>query len=320
MVLVILTVTMNPAYDVTYRVEKFTPGQTHRVRSVEQRLGGKGINVTRVLNQLGRYARATGFADHAFAAAAESEMPVDFVHALPWVRRTVVISESDTGTATALREPGARVANPHASEQLEVRVSGMLPHISGLVIAGSLPEGIDPGLPARIAHAALEAGVPTVCDLDGPALRMASRVPGVVLLPGLGEFGSLTRSNADTPATLTAAARPLVDRGAGAVIITRGPLGMVAVTPDGAWDAHLPEPLTGNPTGAGDPVSAAVVAALASTNAPDWPSILVDAVATSAASVVIPVAGEIDRRLRGHLTPTVVVSELDTPTSGSESA
>ncbi|MFD4404084.1 hexose kinase [Nocardia sp. NPDC058499] len=320
MVLVILTVTMNPAYDVTYRVENFTCGRTHRVKSVEQRLGGKGINVTRVLNQLGRYARATGFADHAFAAAAEAEVPVDFVHALPWVRRTVVISESDTGTATALREPGARVANPHASEQLEVRVSGMLPHISGLVIAGSLPEGIDPGLPARIAQAALEARVPTVCDLDGPALRMASRVPGVVLLPGLAEFEELTKSGAETPAALVAAARPLVDRGAGAVIITRGPLGMVAVTADGAWDAHLPEPLTGNPTGAGDTVAAAVIAALANANPPDWPAILVDAVATSAASVVIPVAGEIDRRLRGHLAPTVVVSELGTPSSESPRA
>lgn len=314
----ILTVTMNPAYDVTYRVENFACGQAHRVRSVEQRLGGKGINVTRVLNQLGLYARATGFADHAFAAAAEAEMPVDFVHALPWVRRTVVISESDTGTATALREPGARVSNPHASEQLEVRVSGMLPHIAGLVIAGSLPEGIDPGLPARIAETALEAGVPTVCDLDGPALRMAARVPGVVLLPSLDEFESLTRCRPETPEALATAARPLVARGVGAMIITRGSRGMVAVTPDGAWEARLPEPLTGNPTGAGDPVAAAVIAALAGADSPDWPAILVDAVATSAASVVIPVAGEIDRRLRGHLAPTVIVSEIGTPAHGAD--
>src|SRR5690606_7223225 len=136
--------------------------------------------------------------------------------------------------------------------------------------------------------------------------------------PGLAEFEELTKSGAETPAALVAAARPLVDRGAGAVIITRGPLGMVAVTADGAWDAHLPEPLTGNPTGAGDTVAAAVIAALAdANNPPDWPAILVDAVATSAASVVIPVAGEIDRRLRGHLAPTVVVSELETPSSES---
>ena len=306
----ILTVTMNPAYDVTYRVENFTRGQAHRVRAVEQRLGGKGLNVARVLNQLGRYTRATGFADHAFAAAAESEMPVDFVHALPWVRRTVVISESDTGTATALREPGARVSNPHASEQLEVRVAGMLPHITGLVIAGSLPDGIDAGLPARIAQAGVSAGVPVVCDLDQAALRMASRVRGAVLLPGRDEFEALTRCPADSPESVLRGARPLVEAGAGAVIVTRGPEGMVAVTANGTWGAALPEPVTGNPTGAGDPATAAVVAGLATGGEPDWPEILVDAVATSAASVVIPVAGEIDRRLSGHLAPTVQLTVL----------
>lgn len=306
----ILTVTMNPAYDMTYRVERFARGQAHRVSSVEQRLGGKGINVTRVLNQLGRYTRATGFADHAFAAAAELEMPVDFVHALPWVRRTVVISESDTGTATALWEPGARVSNPHAAEQLAVRVAGLLPDIAGLVIAGSLPGGIDAELPARIARTAVAAGVPTICDLDGEALHLAARVPGVILIPNLTELRRLTDAEPRTPEAVVHAVRPLIAAGVRAVIVTRGALGMVAVTADEAWSAGLPEPLAGNATGAGDAATAAVISALAATAEPDWPTLLTDAVATSAAAVVIPVAGEIDRRLRDHLTPAVRVEEL----------
>ncbi len=306
----ILTVTMNPAYDVTYRVEHFTRGRAHRVNSVEQRLGGKGINVTRVLNQLGRYTRATGFADHAFAAAAELEMPVDFVHALPWVRRTVVISESDTGTATALWEPGARVSNPHAAEQLAVRVAGLLPDIAGLVIAGSLPGGIDAELPARIARTAVAAGVPTICDLDGEALRLAARVPGVILIPNLAELHQLTNTRPQTPQEVVRAVRPLIAAGVRAVIVTRGELGMVAVTEGRAWSAGLPEPLAGNAMGAGDAATAAVISALAADAEPDWPTLLTDTVATSAAAIVIPVAGEIDRRLREHLTPQVQVEEL----------
>ncbi|WP_232331669.1 hexose kinase [Nocardia puris] len=310
MVDVILTVTMNPAYDMTYRVERFERGQAHRVRSVEQRIGGKGINVTRVLNQLGKYARATGFSDHAFAAAAELELPVDFVHALPWVRRTVVISESEDGTATALWEPGARVSNPHAAEQLAIRVSGLLPDINGLVIAGSLPGGVDPALPAVLASTAVEAGVPTICDVDGEALRLAAGVPGVVLMPNTAELVRLTDRTPTTPAEVVAAARPLVDRGVGAIIATRGAHGMIAVTGKGAWSATLPEPLAGNPTGAGDSAAAAVIAALSERTEPEWPAILADAVATSAAAVVIPVAGEIDRTLRDRLAPTVLVEEL----------
>ncbi|MCP2290267.1 tagatose 6-phosphate kinase [Nocardia amikacinitolerans] len=311
----ILTVTMNPAYDMTYRVERFERGQAHRVRSVEQRIGGKGINVTRVLNQLGKYARATGFSDHAFAAAAELEMPVDFVHALPWVRRTVVISESRDGTATALWEPGARVSNPHAAEQLAIRVAGLLPDINGLVVSGSLPGGIDPGLPAELARSAVAAGVPTICDVDGEALRLAAEVPGVVLMPNTEELARLSGSTQSTPEEVVAAARPLIDRGVRAVVATRGATGMIAVTADGAWVATLPEPLAGNPTGAGDSAAAAVIAALSTRTEPDWAAILTDAVATAASAVVIPVAGEIDRCLRTRLAPTVRVDKLAAPES-----
>ncbi|MFI6045925.1 hexose kinase [Nocardia sp. NPDC051321] len=310
----ILTVTMNPAYDMTYRVEHFERGQAHRVRSVEQRIGGKGINVTRVLNQLGKYARATGFADHAFAAAAELEMPVDFVHALPWVRRTVVISESEDGTATALWEPGARVSNPHAAEQLAVRVAGMLPDIDGLVISGSLPGGIAATLPAEIARTAIAADVPTICDVDGEALRLAAQIPGIILMPNGDELHHLTGIKPATAAEVVTAAYPLIESGVRAVIATRGADGMVAVTAEGAWVATLPEPLAGNPTGAGDSATAAVIAALTEDPVPDWPAILADAVATSAAAVVIPVAGEIDRCLRTRIAPTVRVTPLDLPT------
>ncbi|GAJ81205.1 putative sugar kinase [Nocardia brasiliensis NBRC 14402] len=320
MVVVILTVTMNPAYDMTYRVEHFERGQAHRVRSVEQRIGGKGIDVTRVLNQLGKYARATGFADHAFAAAAELEMPVDFVHALPWVRRTVVISESEDGTATALWEPGARVSNPHAAEQLAVRVTGMLPDIDGLVISGSLPGGIAATLPAEIARGAIAADVPTICDVDGEALRLAAQVPGVVLMPNGDELHRLTGVKPATAEEVVTAAYPLIESGVRAVIATRGADGMVAVTAEGAWFAALPEPLAGNPTGAGDSATAAVIAALTADEVPDWPTILTDAVATSAAAVVIPVAGEIDRCLRTRIAPTVRVTRLDLPTAQEPSA
>ncbi|MBB5914313.1 1-phosphofructokinase family hexose kinase [Nocardia transvalensis] len=306
----ILTVTLNPAYDMTYRVEQFERGREHRVLSVEQRIGGKGINVTRVLNQLGKYSRATGFADHVFAAAAELELPVDFVHALPWVRRTVVISESGDGTATALWEPGARVGDPYAVEQLLVRVTGLLPDTGGMVVAGSLPGGVGDSVPARLARTALAVGVPTVCDVDGRALRLASEVPGVVLMPNRDELERLTGVPAGTPDEVVRSVRPLLERGVRAVVATRGPEGIIAVTSAGAWSARLPEPMAGNPTGAGDAATAAVISGLANGAEPDWPALLADTVATSAAAVVIPVAGEIDRALRDRLAPDVVVTEL----------
>ncbi|WP_433565013.1 hexose kinase [Nocardia sp. CA-151230] len=306
----ILTVTMNPAYDLTYRLERLERGRAQRVLSVEQRLGGKGINVTRVLCQLGSCVRATGFADHTFAAAAAAEFPADFVPALPWVRRTLVISESRDGTATGLWEPGAYVHEPHAVDRLLDRVAFLLPELRGLVISGSLPGGVDDAVPADLVRTAVAAGVPAVCDVDGPALKLAAAVPGVVLTPNQDELERLTGVVADTPRAVAAAAGSLLAAGVRAVVATRGPAGVVAVTASGAWSATLPEPLAGNPTGAGDAAAAAVIRALAAQSEPDWPALLTDAVATSAAAVVIPVAGEIDLTLRDRLAPAVSVTAL----------
>lgn len=303
----ILTVTLNPAYDTTYRVQDFRPGRAHRVTAVEQRVGGPGINVTRILNQIGKYSRATGFADHLFSAMAERELPVDFVHALPWVRRTVVVSECRDGTATSLREPGAHITSPDAVEQLLVRVSGLLGEASAVVISGSLPGGVSHAVPAELARLALGAGLPVICDVEGRALTAAARVPGVVLMPDLEELAYLTGTRPRTTTDIVDAAAGLVDGGAGAVIVTRGADGMVVVTPGGTWSAAVAEPILGNPAGAGDAAAAAVIGALAGTREPDWPAILVDAVATSAAAVVMAVAGEIDLSLRQRLLPEIVI-------------
>ncbi|KAA0022393.1 1-phosphofructokinase family hexose kinase [Antrihabitans cavernicola] len=284
----ILTVTLNPAYDVTYRVERLIPGEVHRVSSVEERHGGKGVNVSRVLTQLGIPTCVMGFADASFANTVG--LPHDLVPALPHVRRTVVIHAD---TATSFWEPGPVAAAGSAHALLD-RLTARLPSATGVVISGSLPGGIDSDLPARIARVAVDAGLPVVCDLDGDALRCAADVSGVVLMPNSDEFGRLGRSVED-----------LIAGGVRAVVATAGPEGMTVTTVEGAWSANVPEPLTGNATGAGDAAAAAVITGLAA--GVSWPSLLVDAVATAAAAVVRPVAGEIDLDFRDRLLPTVVV-------------
>lgn len=58
----IITVALNPAVDQTVEVDHFAPGDTNRVISIRWDIGGKGINVARVLKELGYEALATGFA------------------------------------------------------------------------------------------------------------------------------------------------------------------------------------------------------------------------------------------------------------------
>ncbi len=56
----ILTVTLNPAIDVRYNVENMRIGEVNRTKHIEKTAGGKGINVSRVINQLGGDVTATG--------------------------------------------------------------------------------------------------------------------------------------------------------------------------------------------------------------------------------------------------------------------
>ena len=58
----ILTVTCNPAVDVTYQVDRLAVGEVHRVATVHERPGGKGVNVARVLHALGHDVVVTGLA------------------------------------------------------------------------------------------------------------------------------------------------------------------------------------------------------------------------------------------------------------------
>lgn len=305
----IVTVTCNPAVDVTYRVDRLRPGAVHRVRDVAARPGGKGVNVARVLHQLGEPTTATGLADPFFAATVEAlGVPADFVPALPAVRRTLVVQGE--GETTSLWEPGAVPNDPTSAAVLLVeKVTALLRDATALVVSGSLPPGVDPALPAGLAKVATAAGIPAVLDLDERALEVAADGsatrgaggPGVVLMPNRDELCRLL--GADVDADVAAAARELSLRSGGPVVATLGADGMLGVTAHGGWLALPPERVDGNPTGAGDAAAAAVARGLARRDG--WPQIIADAVALSGAAVVAPVAGEVDVDHYRRTSPTV---------------
>ena len=287
----IVTVTCSPAVDVTYVVPQLTPGGVHRVETVQERPGGKGVNVARVLHQLGEPVVATGLADAAFDAFLGSTgVPASFVPALPSVRRTVVVHSRD-GAATGLWEPGRAPQDPGlAGTRLLERVADLLTDGTALVVSGSLPAGVGSDLPLALARTGHDRGVPVVLDLDGAPLQRAAETGGSVLVPNLEEFRGLVGPGHDLD--VAARARALARHTGSPVVVTLGPLGMLAAVADRTWHARPPAAVTGNPTGAGDAAVAALVRGLV--RGDDWPVVLADAVALSGAAVVAPVAGEVD--------------------------
>jgi tagatose 6-phosphate kinase len=284
----IVTVTLNPALDLTYTVDALVPHATHRVARVAQRAGGKGLNVAGVLHALGEPVLATGLLGGATGAAvaAMARVPHSFVTIGGETRRTVTVV--DRVDATGLWEPGPVVT---AEEW-----AGFLAHYTTLVrdaavvvLSGSLPQGLPAGAYAELVGLAVRYRCRSVLDTSGAALRLGAAAGPDVVKPNADELAAL-------PDPIPAA-----------VVESHGPDGLIARTPQGTWRAVPPEVVAGNPTGAGDACAAALARGLR--DGTPWPQLLADAVALAAAAVMAPVAGEIDlnhyraTRERVHVQP-----------------
>lgn len=289
----ILTVTLNTALDVTYRVPRLLPHASHRVAAVTERPGGKGINVARVLTALGHEVTATGFAGGPVGAVvrellAHSPGVADAL--LPCTgptRRTMAVVDEASGDTTQFNEPGPLITAAEWSLFLD-RYEGLLRSgARAVALCGSLPPGVPVGAYAVLVRAARAAGIPVLLDTSGEALRRGVAARPEIIKPNAAELAELTGSREPLPAT-----RDARRRGAHAVVTSLGPDGLLAATPEGTWRAAPPRALTGNPTGAGDSAVAGLLSALV--EGLDWPERLARAVALSAATVAAPVAGEFD--------------------------
>jgi 1-phosphofructokinase family hexose kinase len=296
----ILTVTLNAALDVTYHVDALVVHATNRVRDVHQRAGGKGINVARVLHALGHDVVVTGLAGGGTGSDIRHDLAVaglrdELVDVAAESRRTVTIV--DDSDATVLNEPGPVVATAEWSAFV-TRFAQLARTADVVVLAGSLPPGVPADGYAELGRAA--GGRPVLLDTSGPALLAGLTARPAVVKPNRHELAEI----AGTPSALRA-------MGAGAVVVSAGADGLVAVTGEGTWRARPPERVEGNPTGAGDAAVAALATGLADGAA--WPDRLRDAVALSAATVLHPAAGAFDAAAYARFRPTVSIEEIACP-------
>jgi len=286
---VIVTVTANPALDLTWEIDRIEIGGTHRADTGAVRAGGKGLNVARVAHGQGFPVRAVTTCGGATGAElrdelADSGVPHVLVPVSAPTRRSVAWVDRALGDTTIVNERGV---NPSAEEWVafSALVREEAAAASVLVISGSFPPGApDDLLPELIAAG---AGRPVIVDTSGPVLLTAADAGASVVKPNRAEL--LEATGLSDP---IAGASELLRRGAGLVLLSLGADGMYAVTTDRVLRARLPEPLAGNPTGAGD-AAVAAAATLMAEGITDPEAILRRATAWSAAAVLMPLAGEI---------------------------
>jgi tagatose 6-phosphate kinase len=280
----ILTVTLNPAVDITYQVPSLQIGATHRVAAVTRRPGGKGVNVARVLFAIGEQVLATGLAGVGFEIG---DLPADFTPVAAPVRHTVAVT--DGSDATGFWEPGPSISS-HEWAAFRERYAALVGRASVVVLSGSLPAGVPGDAYADLIETARLRQVPSILDTSGPALAAGLSAGPNVIKPNATELAYAS----DPPACTT-------------IVISRGPAGLLAHTPTGTYTVRPPHHVSGNPTGAGDACVAALARGLRAATA--WPELLADAVALSAAAVAAPAAGAFDPDLYARLRADVTVEK-----------
>jgi tagatose 6-phosphate kinase len=303
---VILTVTLNTALDITYRVRALRPRGSHRVTEVAERPGGKGLNVARVLAALGHEVTATGFAGGATGRSVREGLgrTPGVVDALVPVegatRRTIAVVDRTTGDTTQFNEPGPVITPAEWAAFLRT-YGDLVPSATAVALCGSLPPGVPVGAYAQLVRTARAAGVPVLLDTSGEPLRRGVAARPDVVKPNAEELAELTGSHEPSQAT-----RDARRRGAHTVVASLGAEGLLAVNAEGRWRAAPPRRFQGNPTGAGDSAVAGLLSGLVERLS--WPARLARAVALSAATVLAPTAGEFDRRAYEELLEQIAVT------------
>lgn len=259
----IITVTMNPAVDKTVEIERLTPGTLNRIKRVEYDAGGKGINVSKTICELGGESLAMGFLGGSAGKTIEAVLDEkgirhEFIRVEAETRTNTKIFEKD-GTVTELNEPGPVISD----RQLRELTDRLMSHAGEgtlFVLSGSVPAGVDKGIYAKIIHEAHERGSRVLLDADGELFRQAVQERPDLIKPNAAELAEYAGYKGEAPERgLFLAARELRRKGTKTVAVSMGKEGALFLMED--CDAFCPAlPVKAHSTvGAGD----AMVAALA---------------------------------------------------------
>lgn len=310
----IVTVTPNPALDITYLVSALRPGHSHRVAPPLQRAGGKGLNVARVARQTGSAVLAIAPVGGATGTLLRTELvhsglPHMLIQANTETRRSIAFVDETHHETSIFNERGEELAS-RVWEEILAAVDGVLENKEAAVLvgSGSLPHNAPVSFYRDLTSLARRHLVPVIVDTSGPPMLEAARAGADLLKPNHHELSEATGES-----HLPTAARRLLQLGARIVLVSAGEKGMFAFTrdePDTHWTASPRRTLTGNPTGAGDAAVAAAAACLGA--GADLPTLLRTAAAWGAAAVLTRGAGEIAASYADLEKEVLVTQQKDT--------
>ena len=251
---VIYTVTFNPSLDYIVSVKDFRPGMTNRTSSELMLAGGKGINVSIVLGNLGIKSTALGFiagftGDEIVRRLHNGGINSEFTKINDGISRINIKLKSIDGTE--INGQGPHIDSSHI-EQLMNRLR-RLESGDVLVLAGSIPAGISDNIYKDIMDMLKDKGVQIVVDATSRLLTNVLEYNPFFIKPNQHELGDIFNVTLNTQEEVIPYALELKKMGAVNVCVSMGGKGAILVADDGnVYKAKAPDGILKNSVGAGD--------------------------------------------------------------------
>lgn len=264
----IVTVTINPALDVSTSTERVIPGHKLRCGPTVLDPGGGGVNVARVVQRLGGQAIAVyaagGPAGQAYRQLLDREGVVARVVNIGGsTRESITIDETSSGEQFRFVLQGPSLQESEWRDCLSA-VDSLMVEDGLLVASGSLPSGVPDDFYAGLARIAKEHGMLCVVDASGPALRAALEEGVYLIKPSLRELSELAGTALGSERDQVAAAQRIVADGRARIVaLTLGAGGAILVSEEGVLRQANPEVEVKSTVGAGDSFLAAFVLRIA---------------------------------------------------------
>ena len=255
------TITLNPAVDMLTKASNFSLGKLNRTQEAKYVVGGKGINISILLNNIGKKTKALGFVAGFTGYFIKSELDKldiehDFVETLGTTRINMKLT---TDTETEINGQSSAVNSENITEffeKLDVLTTEDVVFLSGNVIAGMELEDFK-----KIAEKVADKGATLVVDSNKDLVLDTLQYKPFVVKPNEFELGEMFGITLNGLEEILVYARKLQERGAQNVLVSRGAKGAILLTEnDEVLEVNVAEGKIVSTVAAGDSMLAMFVA------------------------------------------------------------
>ncbi len=251
----IATITLNPSIDRGYSVKELKKNGVYRCGDYSLTAGGKGLNVSRVLNQLNVKIMCLGFLGGHSGEFIKSKLEdldicVNFTKIASETRTCIGIVDHDDSQIEIL-EQGPQIYEYELKDFIN-KFQHILKQSKIIIASGSIPRGVNTDIYKYLINCSNQNNVKFILDSSGIPLIEGIKAGPYLIKPNKKELESIVKKKINTDLDIVEACESLINMGAKNVAVSLGKDGMIFVGEEGRYKVNIPKIEVLNPVGSGD--------------------------------------------------------------------